>query len=58
MTRIPPGARRSNKSFGAADVVAEIDPIEADTQGQVEHTTLDRQGQVCTLGRLLLFAFF
>src|SRR3984957_15957723 len=38
-----------------ARVVAEIDRIETDTQSQMEHTKLDRQGQVRTLGKLLLF---
>ena len=38
-----------------ARVVAEVDRIEADTLSQLEHTTLDRQGQVRTLGKLLLF---
>src|SRR5260370_2118277 len=38
-----------------ARVVAEVDRIEADTLSQMEHTTLDRQGQVHTLGKLLLF---
>src|SRR5580693_6676111 len=38
-----------------ARVVAEVDRIEADTQSQMEHTKLDRQGQVRTLGKLLLF---
>jgi cytochrome c peroxidase len=38
-----------------ARVVAEVDRIEADTQNQMEHATLDRQGQVRTLGKLLLF---
>src|SRR5713101_1270117 len=38
-----------------ARVVADIDRIEADTLSQMEHTTLDRQGQVHTLGKLLLF---
>src|SRR4029077_11849723 len=36
-------------------VVADIDRIEADTLRQVDRTTLDRQGQVRTLGKLLLF---
>jgi len=36
-------------------VVAQVDRIEADTLRQMEHTTLDRQGQVRTLGKLLLF---
>jgi cytochrome c peroxidase len=38
-----------------AKVVADIDGIEADTLSQMERTTLDRQGQVRTLGKLLLF---
>jgi cytochrome c peroxidase len=38
-----------------ARVVAEVDRIEADTLSQSERTTLDRQGQIHTLGKLLLF---
>ena len=38
-----------------ARVVAEIDGIEADTLKQMNRTTLDRQGQIHTLGKLLLF---
>jgi cytochrome c peroxidase len=38
-----------------ARVVADIDRIETDTLTQINHTTLDRQGQVRTLGKLLLF---
>ncbi len=38
-----------------ARVVAEIDRIEADTLNQMDRTSLDRQGQVRTLGKLLLF---
>jgi len=38
-----------------ARVVAEVDRIEADTLRQMEHTTLDRQGQLRTLGKLMLF---
>src|SRR5713226_6990048 len=38
-----------------ARVVADIDRIEADTLSQMDRTTLDRQGQVRTLGKLLLF---
>ena len=38
-----------------ARVVMEVDRIEADTLRQMDHTTLDRQGQMRTLGRLLLF---
>ena len=38
-----------------ARVVAEIDRIEADTLSDMDRTTLDRQGQVRTLGKLMLF---
>jgi cytochrome c peroxidase len=38
-----------------ARVVANLDRIEADTLSQMEHTSLDRQGQVHTLGKLMLF---
>jgi hypothetical protein len=38
-----------------AKVVAEVDRIEADTLSQMQQATLDRQGQVRTLGKLLLF---
>jgi cytochrome c peroxidase len=38
-----------------ARVVQEIDRIEADTLSQMDRSTLDRQGQVRTLGKLLLF---
>src|ERR1700720_985456 len=38
-----------------ARVVAEVDRIEADTFSQMDQTTLDHQGQVRTLGKLLLF---
>ena len=38
-----------------ARVVADLDRIEADTLRQMDQTTLDRQGQVRTLGKLLLF---
>jgi cytochrome c peroxidase len=43
-------------SFGhdVAKVVADLDRIEADTLSQREHTTLDRQGQMHTLGKLML----
>lgn len=36
-------------------VVAEIDAIEADTLRKMDRTTLDPQGQIHTLGKLLLF---
>ncbi len=38
-----------------ARVVAEVDRIEADTLREMKDTSLDRQGQVRTLGKLLLF---
>src|SRR5271167_4189848 len=38
-----------------ARVVAELDQIEADTLRQMDKTTLDRQGQIHTLGKLMLF---
>src|SRR5580693_6236236 len=50
------GGRRPPKNEkDVARIVAEVDRIEADTQSQMEHTKLDRQGQVRTLGKLLLF---
>jgi len=38
-----------------ARVVADLDRIEADTLRQMGRTTLDRQGQIHTLGKLMLF---
>jgi cytochrome c peroxidase len=38
-----------------ARVVADMDRIEADTLSQMDRTTLDRQGQIHTLGKLMLF---
>jgi cytochrome c peroxidase len=38
-----------------ATVVAEIDRIEADTLSAMKNASLDRQGQIRTLGKLLLF---
>jgi cytochrome c peroxidase len=38
-----------------ARVVAAVDRIEAETLSEIERTSLDRQGQVRTLGKLLLF---
>src|ERR1700688_1207575 len=48
--KMPPGFDQD-----VASVVAEVDRVEADTLSQMEHVTLDRQGQVRTLGKLLLF---
>jgi cytochrome c peroxidase len=36
-------------------VEAEVDHIESDTLSQVQHTQLDRQAQIHTLGKLLIF---
>src|SRR6202166_3134630 len=47
---MPPGFDQE-----VARVVAEIDQIEADTLREISQTTLDRQGQIRTLGKLLLF---
>ncbi len=55
MTENPSGLQSRNSLGGqmppsfaqdVARVVAEVDRIEADTLSQLEHTTLDRQGQV------------
>jgi cytochrome c peroxidase len=48
--RMPPGFDQA-----VARVVADIDRIEVDTIREVSQTTLDRQGQIRTLGKLLLF---
>ena len=48
--QMPPGFDQD-----VARVVAEIDRIEADTLRQMDKTTLDRQGQIHTLGKLMLF---
>lgn len=48
--RMPPSFEQD-----LARVVAEIDRIEADTLSRLEHAALDRQGQIRTLGKLLLF---
>jgi cytochrome c peroxidase len=47
---MPPGF-----DHDVASVVAEIDRIEADALRRMNQTTLDRQGQIHTLGKLLLF---
>jgi cytochrome c peroxidase len=49
------GQMPSDFDTEVARVVAEIDQIEADSLRQMEKTTLDRQGQIRTLGKLLLF---
>src|SRR5277367_4540379 len=48
--QMPPGFAQD-----VARVVAEIYAIEADTLRKMGQTTLDRQGQIHTLGKLLLF---
>ena len=49
------GQMPSSFDQDVAKVVADIDRIEADTLTQMNRTSLDRQGQVRTLGKLLLF---
>ena len=53
----PPPQGQMPPDFDAevARVVAELDQIEADTLRQLDKTTLDRQGQIHTLGKLMLF---
>ena len=48
--RMPPDFDRE-----VARVVADLDRIEADTLNEMSRTALDRQGQMRTLGKLLLF---
>ena len=48
--QMPPGF-----DADVARVVAELDQIEADTLREMDKTTLDRQGQIHTLGKLMLF---
>src|SRR5260370_35403400 len=48
--QMPPGFDQD-----VAKVVAEIDRIEAETLRQLHQTTLDRQGQLHTLAKLVLF---
>jgi cytochrome c peroxidase len=48
--QMPPGFDED-----VAKVVADLDRIEADTLRQMDRTTLDRQGQIHTLGKLMLF---
>ena len=48
--QMPPGFDQDVVRVGA-----EIDRIEADTLRQMDQTTLDRQGQIHTLGKLMLF---
>ena len=48
--QMPPGFNQD-----VAKVVADIDRIEADALRQMNQTTGDRQGQIRTLGKLLLF---
>jgi len=51
----PPGQMPPDFDKEVARVVADLDRIEADTLRQMDQTTLDRQGQVHTLGKLMLF---
>src|SRR6202790_5003061 len=57
-TKLPSNSRGQMPALfdqDVAKVVAEIDRIEADTLRQMDRTSLDRQGQVHTLGKLLIF---
>src|SRR5713101_2960335 len=49
------GQMPSSFDQDVARVVADIDRIEAVTLSQLDRATLDRQGQVRTLGKVLLF---
>jgi cytochrome c peroxidase len=51
----PEGQMPSGFDADVARVVAELDQIEADTLRQMDKTTLDHQGQIHTLGKLMLF---
>ena len=51
----PQGQMPPDFDAQVARVVAELDQIEADTLRQLDKTTLDRQGQIHTLGKLMLF---
>jgi len=51
----PHGAMPADFDQEVARVVTELDKIEADALHGMELTTLDRQGQIRTLGKLLLF---
>ena len=51
----PAGRMPADFDREVARVVADIDRIEADTLRQFAHSSLDRQGQMRTLGKLLLF---
>jgi cytochrome c peroxidase len=48
--QMPPGFDQD-----VARVVAHLDRIEADTLRQMDRTTLDREEQIHTLGKLMLF---
>src|SRR3984957_19416285 len=48
--QMPPNFERDVEA-----VVANLDRVEADTLRELKHTTLDPQGQIRTLGKLLLF---
>ena len=47
-----PGQMPPDFDAQVARVVAELDQIEADTLRQLDKTTLDRQGQIHTLGQV------
>ena len=49
------GGMPSDFNQEVARVVADLDRIEADTLREISQTALDRQGQIRTLGKLLIF---
>jgi cytochrome c peroxidase len=51
----PPGRVPSDFDREVARIEAEVDRIEADALSHADSTTLDRQGQMRTLGKLLIF---
>ncbi len=51
----PSGQMPGDFDGGVVQVVAEIEPSETHTLLDMNRTALDRQGQMRTLGRLLLF---
>ena len=48
--QMPPNFERDVEA-----IVANLNRIETDTLRELNHTTLDRQGQIRTLGKLLIF---
>src|SRR6266850_52815 len=55
MQPVPAGQMPADFDREVARVVADIDQIEADTLRSLANSSLDRQGQMRTLGKLMLF---